>query len=385
VSTKETWPVSDLFERMTTKKRLELTLRILSAVFLLYLFLIGVSCLSGGLKMMGDGFARSLFNVTANPFSALMAGMLATVLFQSSSVTTSIIVGLVSAGTISIGGAVPMIMGANLGTSVTNSLVSLGYAKNKENFKRAFAAATVHDFFNILSVVVLLPLEITFGFIETLSTSLAKVLFGSSVGGSFSSPIKAAIKPVVGSLQSFSLDSFGETSAGIAMIVLAALIIVSALSMIVKVMGSIVAEQEGHILDKIFAKNAYMAMVFGIVSTIAAQSSSITTALLIPLAGSGLLTVTSVYPVTVGANIGTTATALLAALTGNMAGLAIALVHLVFNLLGTLLFFVVPLTRQLPIACAEVLAGSIDRTKMIGFGYVATVFFILPISLIYLS
>ena len=88
------------------------------------------------------------------PFVGLMAGMLATVLFQSSSVTTSIIVGLVSAGSVSITGAIPMIMGANIGTSVTNTLVSLGYMNDTKSFKRAFAAATVHDFFNLISVTI---------------------------------------------------------------------------------------------------------------------------------------------------------------------------------------------------------------------------------------
>jgi sodium-dependent phosphate cotransporter len=356
-----------------------------SALVLLYFFLVGVKCLSGGLKLMGDDFARTLFDVTANPMSAFMAGLLATVLFQSSSVTTSIIVGLVSSGTLGVAGAIPMIMGANLGTSVTNTLVSLGYVKNNINFKRAFAAATVHDFFNILTVVIFLPLELMTGFIEKIATSLAQSLYGSAVGGGFSSPIKAAIKPVTGFIKYEAIELFGQASAGIAMVALAAIIIVAALSLIVRVMGRLVAAKEGHILDKIFSKNPYVAVFFGIVSTIAAQSSSITTALLIPLAGSGLLTVHSVYPVTVGANIGTTATALLAAMTGNLAGLAIALVHLVFNLLGTFVFFVLPFMRFLPVRCAELLASSIDKTKFVGLAYVAVMFFILPLTFIYFS
>lgn len=375
--------MADFYQRLTKNKNLELFFRVLTAILLLYMFLVGVKTLSGGLKMMGDDFARSLFDVSSHPISSFMAGMLATVLFQSSSVTTSIIVGLVGAGSISIGGAVPMIMGANLGTSVTNSIVSLAYAKDKVNFKRAFAAATVHDFFNILSVAILLPLEIATGFIEKISTSLATVLYGSSVGGSFSSPIKLAIKPMVHFIESATLGWVGPDSAGLVMMIVAAVIIVSALSLIVKVMSTFVAEQEDNILDRIFSKNAYSAMCFGVVTTIAAQSSSITTALLIPLAGSGLLTIQSIYPVTVGANLGTTATALLAAMTGNMAGLAIALVHLIFNVLGTLLFFVVPFTRSLPIYCAERLSHSIDRTNAIGFGYVGMVFFIIPLSMIY--
>ncbi len=362
----------------------ELIVRVIVSFILLYLFLVGVKTLSTGLNLMGDGFARSLFDVTANPISSLMAGMLATVLFQSSSVTTSIIVGLVAAGTLPVAGAVPMVMGANLGTSVTNTLVSLGFVRNKSHFKRAFAAATVHDFFNILTVLVLLPLEIAFGFIEKISTVCAGALYGSQLGGSFSSPIKTAIKPVAHAIESFSASVFSANAAPVFMLIFSGVIIFISLTLIVKVMSKIVAEQEGHLLDKVFSKNSYAALAFGVVATICAQSSSITTALLVPLAGSGLLTVQAVYPVTVGANIGTTATALLAAMTGNMAGLAIALVHLFFNLIGTLLFFVVPFTRYIPIRLAEKLADSIDRTKFIGLGYVASVFFIIPISMLYL-
>ncbi|MCJ8276808.1 MAG: Na/Pi symporter, partial [Bdellovibrionales bacterium] len=298
--------MADIFVKLTKKKHLELLLRILTVLVLLYFFLVGVKTLSGGLKLMGSDFAKTLFDMTSNPFVSLMAGMLATVLFQSSSVTTSIIVGLVGAGTISIGGAVPMIMGANLGTSVTNTLVSLGFVKDTQNFKRAFAAATVHDFFNILTVIVILPIEIMTGFIEKMAVASAHFLYGSSLGGGgFSSPVKTAIKPVTKFIKGTSLDVIGEEYAGMFMMGIAAIIIISALTMIVRVMGNFVASQEGMLLEKVFSKNAYGALLFGVFATIAAQSSSITTSILIPLAGSGLLTVNSIFPVTVGANIGT--------------------------------------------------------------------------------
>lgn len=377
--------MADIFEKLTKKKHLELFLRVLTVLVLLYLFLVGVKTLSGGMKLMGSEFAKTLFNVTENPFVSLMAGMLATVLFQSSSVTTSIIVGLVGAGTISVGGAVPMIMGANLGTSVTNTLVSLGFVKNTQNFKRAFAAATVHDFFNILTVIIVLPLEIMTGFIEKFATSSAQLLYGSSIGGGFSSPVKMAIKPAAKLVKGASLELFGPNYAGLVMMAFSAIIILTALTLIVKVMSNFVASQEGMLIEKVFSKNSYAALFFGVGITIAAQSSSITTSLLIPLAGSGLLTIQSVFPVTVGANIGTTATALLAAMTGNMAGLAIALVHLFFNILGTLIFFISPRMRNVPIWCAETLAGSIDKSKAVGFCYVGAVFFLLPISMIYFT
>lgn len=370
---------------LSNKSGMDLSFRVALVIFLLYIFLIGVSCLSGGMKLMGSDFANTLFNMSSQPFVSLMMGMLATVLFQSSSVTTAIIVGLVSAGTLSIGGAIPMIMGANLGTSVTNTIVSLGYVKDNANYKKAFAAATVHDFFNILTVIVLLPIEIMTGFIEKMATSLSAVLYGSISGVKFSSPIKAMIKPPVKALQSLSVDTFGTDVAGIVMMIIACAIIVFSLSLIVKTMSVLVENNKGEIINKILSKNAYASIIFGAVLTICVQSSSITTSLLIPMAGAGLLNLKVIYPITIGANIGTTTTALLAALTGNAAGLSIALVHLIFNLLGALIFFPIPKLRDLPIKLAEGLAETIERTKLISLGYIGAVFFVLPITIFILA
>ncbi|MEI5617209.1 thymidylate synthase, partial [Streptomyces brasiliscabiei] len=89
-------------------------------------------------------------------------------LIQSSSTVTSIIVGLVAGG-LPVELAIPMIMGANIGTTVTNTLVSLGHVRYKDEFKRAFASATIHDFFNLLAVAIFLPLEMAFGILEKIS------------------------------------------------------------------------------------------------------------------------------------------------------------------------------------------------------------------------
>lgn len=367
------------------KQLIDLAFRLITVAILLYLFLIGVKSLSGGMKLMGSGFANTLFDMAGQPFVSLMMGMLATVLFQSSSVTTAIIVGLVSAGTLNITGAIPMIMGANLGTSVTNSIVSLGYIRDKSNFKKAFAAATVHDFFNILTVAILLPLELMTGFIEKLATATSGLLYGSVSGLQYTSPIKTLISPPVKAIKGLSLSTFGEHAGGIAMMVVACIIIIGSLSLIVKTMKVLIENNKGEIINRMLAKNAYVSILFGAVITVAVQSSSITTSLLIPMAGSGLLTLQAIYPITIGANIGTTATALLAALTGNIAGLSIALVHLFFNIFGALLFFPIKQMREIPIKCAQTLAESIEKTKFVGFGYVGAVFFIAPLTIFLLA
>ncbi|MFT6630223.1 MAG: sodium-dependent phosphate cotransporter [Bacteriovoracaceae bacterium] len=370
-------------EKISKNDILDATLRFLFIVTLLYVFLVGVSVLGGSFKLMGGGFAKGLLNVTANPFLALFSGMFATVLFQSSSVTTSIIVGLVASSTLPLGGAIPMIMGANLGTSVTNTLVSLGYLKNQKHFRDAFAAATVHDIFNILTVVILLPLEMMTGFLEKSATFLASALYGGTSALKFKSPIKAAIKPASKGIKSFVVDTLGfdGSVAGIILAIVAAALIIFALGFIVKTMKTVVESNKGQIIENLLAKNGYIAIAFGTFMTIAVQSSSITTSLLVPMAGAGVLTLESILPVTIGANIGTTTTALLASLTGNVAGLAIALVHFIFNVIGLLLWYVNPTLRKVPIALCNKLANLTLKNRLSGVAYIAIVFFIVPFIL----
>ena len=361
--------------------------RILTVIALLFAFLVGVKILTSGIKLMGGGFAQTLFDVTSNPLLSLLSGMLATALLQSSSTTTSIIVGLVSGGALNLAGAIPMIMGANLGTSVTNTLVSLAYLKDKDSFQRSFAAATVHDFFNILSVLVLLPLELATGILEKLATSLAGFLYGNMTGMTYSSPLKSAIKPLAKGAKAFMTQTLGleGNAAGIGLMLLGAGITILALTTVVKVMKVVIERNKGDIIEKLLSKNPYTAILFGGVLTFCVQSSSITTSLLVPMAGSGLLTLASILPVTLGANIGTTTTALLAALTGNGAGLAIALVHFFFNILGILIWFPIEKMRRTPIILSTKLAELSSKNKMIGFLYIGIVFFGLPLFGVFIT
>lgn len=359
---------------------IDYSLRFISVLLLLFVFLIGVKVLGGSFKMMGGGFAKGLLNVTSNPLLGLFSGMFATVLIQSSSVTTSLVVGLVASGALPLGGAIPMIMGANLGTSVTNSLVSLGYLKNQKHFRDAFAAATIHDFFNILTVAVLLPIELMTGFLERSAQYLANALYGSSASMNYKSPIKAAIKPFAGGVKTFVTEFLGlsGTTGGIVMTLIAAALIITALSLIVKIMKVLVESNKSGIIENLLSKNGYVAIGFGTLLTIAVQSSSITTSLLVPMAGAGVLTLRSILPVTIGANIGTTTTALLASLTGNVAGLAIALVHFLFNVLGMVLWYMHPKMREIPLKLCEYLANLTMKNRLNGLAYIVGVFFLIP-------
>jgi sodium-dependent phosphate cotransporter len=358
--------------------------RALAVVLLLFFFLVGVNGLGDGFKALGQGLLDSFFRATENPFMGLMVGLLATTLVQSSSVTTSLIVGLVAApeNPLPIANAIPMVMGANIGTTVTNTIVSLAHMGRKEEFRRAFAVATCHDFFNYLSVLVLLPLELLTGYLRKTATWLAGHLTGLG-GVTYDSPLKgllkAAQKPIKGVLHSV----FGsEHLAAIGLIVVSVALIFTALMLLVRVMRRVMDTRVEAIVSRGLHRSALYAILVGMLVTALVQSSSITTSLLVPLAGAGLLTLPQAFPITIGANIGTTVTALMAALavTGPnaQAGVTIALVHLLFNLSGTLLIYPTPAIRRIPLGAARALADVAAKSRVWALLYVALLFYGLP-------
>ncbi len=358
--------------------------RTLVVATLLYLFLVGVNGLGAGFQALGEGVLDSFFTATENPFVGLMVGVLATSLVQSSSVTTAMIVGLVAApvNPIPIANAVPMIMGANIGTTVTNTIASMAHMGRKEEFRRAFSVATVHDFFNYMVVAILLPLEMLTGYLQRTATWLTSQLSGFG-GAEYDSPIKAAIK-AGGRPIELGLDvlTTSEQLAAIGYIGISGVLIFTTLYGIVTVMRASMQSRMESLVSRALASNAFLAISVGVVATVMAQSSSITTSLLVPLAGAGVLTLEQAFPVTLGANVGTTVTALLAALAATdqnaAAGLTIALVHLLFNLSGTLLVYPFEPIRRIPMTLARRLADVAVRSKRWAIFYVVGLFYLVP-------
>jgi solute carrier family 34 (sodium-dependent phosphate cotransporter) len=351
--------------------------KVAGVLFSLYLFLVGIKGLSSGIKHLGGDFAKEIMTTTSDPFLALFIGILATTLFQSSSTTTSIIVGMVSGGAVTLTGAIPMIMGANIGTTVTNTIVSIGHISRGNEFKRAFAASTVHDFFNILAVLILFPLEITFRIIEKTAIGLGTFLFGTiSTNEVFKSPIKTAIKWGAKHLESLSFDNTGL------FIFLSVLLTFMMLYSIVKLLRSLVLDNIKQYFDKYIFKTALRAILFGMMLTIMVQSSSITTSTIVPLAGAGIVSLRQLYPFTLGANLGTTVTALLASLTLNVTAMVAAFAHLFFNIFGIIFIFLNPFLRDIPVKLAEWMAEVSIKNKFIPVIYLFTFFFVLPFLII---
>ncbi len=360
-------------------------LRLILVFGYLYLFLVGIKGLETGINLFGADAAERIFDSVSSPVAGLFAGILATVLVQSSSVTTSTIVGLVASGALSVSAAVPMVMGANIGTTVTNTLASLGHVRRGAEFSRAFAGATVHDVFNILAVIVFLPLELATGFLSKSATWLTTVFEGQSgaVSGPSSSPIKSAIKAPVKLIEQ-GLEGLGLGSGwlGTLMLVIAIALLFLALVLITRNMRMLMAGRMEAGFNAMLGRGAGVgAIALGLVITIAVQSSSITTSVLIPMVGAGILTLENAYPVTLGANLGTTVTALLASLaTDRPEALTIALTHTLFNLFGILLFYPLPALRRIPVRAATVLADAAVRRKRIALVYLSAVFIVIPVA-----
>ena len=355
-----------------------------TVLFLLFIFLLGVKGLGDGFKLLGNDLLQAFFAATENPFIGLMVGILGTTLVQSSSVSTSMIVGLVAApeNPLPIANAVPMIMGTNIGTTVTNTAVSLAHMGRREEFRRAFSVATCHDFFNFIVVAVLLPLELLTGYLRQTAESLAALVSGFG-GVTYSSPLKTSLKvafqPVVdGSEMLFETPR----AQGVLIIILSGVLIVAALLLLVKAMRSAMQSRVEVYITQFLGQNAMLSILVGIIVTIMVQSSSITTSLLVPLAGAGLITLVQAFPITLGANIGTTVTALLASMAASgenaQSGVVIALVHFLFNITGAVMVYPVPAIRNLPLAAAARFADFAVRSRKWAVAYVLFLFYGLP-------
>jgi len=404
----------------------------LRAVFVLvalYVFAVAVTLMGSAFKMLGHGVAEDVLAWAHNPIMGLFVGLFMTAVVQSSSTVTTMIVTAVAGGLVPMPVAVPMVMGANIGTTVTNSLVAMGAVLRREEFERSIAAATVHDFFNVLAVAMLLPAEIVVqatGLLRTVPAGQPVGVLGwlgdtvsrlvpesaASLGvekgsGGFEFIFKEPSTGVLDRLSAWFSEGACETAKALAKAAgaddapahlaraaswtggLGVVIGLAALSVCLVVISKnmrvlVVDRFEGAFGGRVL-QNPAACIAIGIVFTVLVQSSSITTSILVPVAAAGLLRLRQVFHVTLGANIGTTCTGLLAALfllaggeQGARLGLSIALVHVMFNVLGMTLVLGLPILRDVPVRLAKRFAAVCVERKLVAVGYIVGLFFAGP-------
>ena len=349
--------------------------------------------------------------------------------------------------------AIPIVMGANIGTSVTNTIVSLAEAAERNEFRRAFAGAVVHDIFNWLSVIVFLPLEIASGYLRRLTGEIIDSLSLKTDESVNQKLLKTVTEPFTNliitkialgdkSLESKSLiksckqktvieeinktvenvttgnisyklvnessttdpscflfadTSLSDTEVGVIILVIAIALLCVCLILIVKILHSMLRGQMAKIIKKTVNADfpgpfkyftGYFAILVGAGLTMLVQSSSIFTSALTPLIGVGVVSLERAFPLTLGANIGTTATGILAALasTSNLdKALQIAFCHLFFNISGIILWYPVPYVRKLPINTAKFLGNKTAEYRWFALAYLIFGFFLLPAAIFGLS
>ena len=357
--------------------------KILGVAACLYLFLVGIGGMGYSFKLFGKEFSQKILEATSSPLIGLFIGILATTIVQSSSTTTSIVIGMVAAEAIGVRSAIFMVMGANIGTTVTAKLVSLGHITRKAEFRRAFAASSVHDTFNLITVSLLYPLEYYFHILEHAATWMGRVFVDVTGITKPENYLKKITTPTIEGLS----DLLGKDPR----LVLLVSVVITFFMLwgIVKLLQSLVLKKLESFFDTYIFRNLAMSFTVGLILTVMVQSSSITTSLIVPLAGAGVLRLQQIFPFTIGSNIGTTITGLLAALAvaGQpgidpklvLAGSTVAFAHFLFNASGAVIFLPFRRIREIPVHVAEWLAEVCLKNRIIPIVFIVLVFYLIPL------
>ncbi len=351
------------------------------ALLYLALFLFSLDLMSHAFSHLGQGMAESIIQTASNPFIGIFVGLVVTAIIQSSSTTTSIVVALVASNTLGFNTAIPIIIGANIGTTLTSTLVSLSFITKKGEFRKALSTGAVHDVFNILLTFILFPLEYYYGFLSNLSQAIAANLYaGPEVTAS------SAIVPdnhSATSLGDFLVHSLKWN--GVIPLIVSFILLFASIKALSNIIYKRLIGASRSRFQQIAFSSPFKSFMFGTFITSMVQSSSITTTLIVPLAATGKLSLKKAFPFVMGANIGTTITALIAASFKSEAAMAIAICHLLFNLIGVAIFLPFPFIRHLPVLIASYLGQLTTKNRIVGFVYILLTFFLLPFILIYIS
>lgn len=352
---------------------------ILSLILALLAFIWSLDLMTHTFQLLGNDTVKNLLKIVENPFVSLFIGLFITAVIQSSSTSTSLIVAIVASGSLSIQNAVPMIMGANIGTTMTSTIVSLTYITNNREFKNAIATGVMHDFFNIMTVAILFPLEWKYQILSELSISITHFFGIENIETNSLDQNKSGI---FRSTNDFLIQYVPYKAV---LVVTSITVLFTSIKIISKTISNKLIGSTKEKFEEVFFKNNFNAFSFGTILTTLIQSSSITTTLLVPLGAIERIKIPKIFPYIVGANVGTTITALIAALNKSEAAINIALVHFLFNLIGAFLFLVIPGLHKIPVVYAQKFGLMTSQYKIVGFFYILVIFFILPLSLIFIT
>jgi sodium-dependent phosphate cotransporter len=345
----------------------------------LLLFVFSLEVMISSLKQLGGDSVEGIIEATSNPVTGLFIGLIITAMLQSSSTTTALCVALVASGSLTLPNAVPIIMGANVGTTITSTIVSLAFIRKGGEFKRALSAGSYHCFFNLLTVVIMFPLEYRYGFLNSVSAQIAQNFHTDTTGVIDKTSNAPANDGVIQILHS------GLPAAWI--LILSFILLFISILLFRKFISGLLKGKSPQGFSRFFFQHGLKSFLWGLLTTAAIRSSTVTTSLVVPIVAKKIVNLKQAAPFIMGANIGTTVTAFIAAMINlhTPGALSIAFVHLFFNFTGVLFFFPVPALRAIPIKLAEGLGSFSEKYRLTAFVFVLVTFFILPVACIYLN
>jgi sodium-dependent phosphate cotransporter len=346
----------------------------------LLLFFFALDLMISSFQHLGQNIIQLITKATLNPFTGLFIGLLTTAIIQSSSTTSALVVALVASGSVTLPSAIPMIMGANIGTTITSMIVSLGFINKKKEFRRAVAAGSYHCFFNLLTVIILFPLELSYGFVSTMSANIGNYLMGPSES---SDPGAIVTWSVLNPITGYMVKSFPV----VALVMISFALLFGSILLFRIVISNLLKAKSPQAFSRFFFLNPFKSFSWGIITTAAIRSSTITTSVVVPIVAKKITSLRKAAPFIMGANVGTTITAFIAALlhTNGSAAISIAIAHLLINVIGVIVFFPIPALRQIPIKMATSLGSLTHQFSIAFFAFILLTFFVVPFALIFFN
>ena len=264
---------------------------VLSMIGGLALFLYGMDTMGDGLeKLSGGRLERLLEKLTSNPIKAVLLGCGVTALIQSSSATTVMVVGFVNSGIMKLQQAVGIIMGANIGTTVTSWLLSLTGLEGSNFLVKMLKPSSFAPILAVIGIVFIMFLK------DEKKKDIGSILLGFTILMTGMDTMSAAVKPLANVPEFTSLFTMFS--------------------------------------------NPILGLIAGAVLTAVIQSSSASVGILQALSATGAITFGSALPIIMGQNIGTCVTAMISSVGASKNARRTALVHLYFNVIGTVIFMV---------------------------------------------
>ena len=349
--------------------------RVIYILLSLALFLFAINMIVASLGSYAIDFEESILSYALDPFIGLFIGLLVTAVIQSSSTTSTMVVAMVATGTLTIEEAIPIIMGANVGTTLTSTIVALGFISDKRAFRKAVSAGVIHDFYNIILVLILFPLEYYYSFLSRFSIQLNELIVGTR---SFDST-----KEVNGFLDFGISDGIVNLVQNkVVLMVLSFIMLFVSIKLLTSFIKSTIIGDSKNRLRRFVFNKPIKSFGWGVLITAATQSSSVFTSLLVPLVATEKVRLKNAFPFIIGANLGTTLTALIAASFNSEVAMSIALAHLIFNLTGASLFMSISILRKSLVNFTRKFSIAMTYNRIVGLLYIVVTFFLLPFLLI---